>query len=278
VWSSERKTLLLELSYWGRYFHGVEQQGERRTVASELQARVHQALGAPLRGLAFASRTDAGVNAEQNFASGWLRGPLDPGALSALSTTDASALRIKRAELVPRAFQARSCARQKHYQYRIDCGVTPNQDAWNVVPQLDVARMRVAARLLEGDHDFSSFRASSCQARTTVRTLHRLDVTRVHDAVIIDVEGNGFLKRMVRILVGTLTAVGAGLYPPQYVSEVLAARDRRLAGITAPAEGLTLKRVELLWPGQRHTGMPLVRLPDAGETKLPPGAPGRGQP
>jgi tRNA pseudouridine38-40 synthase len=213
-----------------------------------------------LEGLVFASRTDAGVSAEQNFATGHCRGVPESIELGRLTTMGPAALRIHRAIWVPRALQARNCAQGKHYRYHVATGSTQDADAWRVVPPLDVDRMRRAAHLLVGKHDFSGFRAGSCQARTTVRTLTAVAVNTSDESLFIDVEGDGFLKRMVRVLVGTLVGVGAGFYPPEHVQRVLGTGDRRLAGITAPAEGLTLKRVSLLWPGQRHPGMPLVRL------------------
>jgi tRNA pseudouridine38-40 synthase len=260
VWSSDRRTLLLELSYLGRYFHGVELQGERRTVASELQQQVASVFGVRLNGLVFASRTDAGVSALQNFATGWCRDVPAQLDLDALCALGPSALVIRRALWVPRALQARNCARSKHYRYRIATREALDADAWRVVPPLDVERMQSAARLLVGHHDFAGFRAASCQARTTLRTLYRVQIHEQGDSILVDVEGDGFLKRMVRVLVGTLATVGAGFFEPKHVLRVLATGDRSLAGITAPAEGLTLQRVSLHWPTQRHAGMPLVAL------------------
>jgi tRNA pseudouridine38-40 synthase len=258
VWSQDRQTLLFEVRYLGRYFFGVEAQVGRRTVASELTALVEQALGLPLHGLVFASRTDSGVNAEQNFASGWVRGQIDPRALEALSLPSHCALQVTRALQVPRSVQARNGARHKHYQYRIVGAEGSEHDAWRVVPPVDPQRMRLAARALIGQHDFAAFRAKTCQARSTIKTLARVDISEDGTALLIDVEGDGFLRKMVRVLVGTLVAVGTGLQPASAIAEILASRDRRLAGITAPAQGLTLKRVQLHWPGQRHAGMPLA--------------------
>ncbi|HEX2734748.1 MAG TPA: hypothetical protein VHM70_24250 [Polyangiaceae bacterium] len=256
-----RQTALIELRYWGAFFHGVEPHPTLRTVGGELRARLEECAGQPARGLAFASRTDSGVDAEQNFATAWFRpDPSLETRMATLCEPVACALQIKRIVWVPRALQARQCASCKAYRYRI---ARPNADveqAWRVTPSLDLERMRRAASLLVGTHDFAAFRALHCSAKTSVRTLYRFEVTRDAAGICIDIEGDGFLRKMVRILVGTLAEVGAGLRSPEDVPGIVASRDRRRAGITAPAHGLTLRRVELSWPGQRQAGLPLQRI------------------
>ena len=107
--------------------------------------------------------------------------------------------------------------------------------------------MQDAAQLLLGEHDFSAFRAADCQARHATRELQHIGITRQGDWVSVDVRANAFLQHMVRNIVGTLAAVGKGEQPAQWVADVLSSRDRKRAGITAPAQGLTLVAVD--YPG-----------------------------
>jgi tRNA pseudouridine38-40 synthase len=116
--------------------------------------------------------------------------------------------------------------------------------AWHVAAPLDAAGMHAAAQTLLGTHDFTSFRAAACQAKSPVRTLDRLDVSRDGDVVTMAVEARSFLHHQVRNLAGTLRLVGDGKWPVERVAAVLGARDRGAAGPTAPAEGLTLMRVD----------------------------------
>jgi tRNA pseudouridine38-40 synthase len=117
--------------------------------------------------------------------------------------------------------------------------------------------MGEAAGHLLGEHDFSAYRALACQARSPVRHIHRLEVARHGELVGIDVVANGFLHHMVRNIAGVLLAIGAGRHPPRWALEVLQGRDRRLAGVTAPPDGLYLVGVE--YPA--HFGLPRVPPP-----------------
>ena len=111
--------------------------------------------------------------------------------------------------------------------------------------KLDVDRMQAAANMLEGEHDFKSFCSVRTQVTDTVRTIYKIDVTRNDDDIItIRVTGNGFLYNMVRIIVGTLVRVGRGFYTPEQVQEILEAKNRKAAGVTAPPQGLFLVGIE----------------------------------
>ncbi len=148
---------------------------------------------------------------------------------------------------VPEDFHARFSARARAYRYVIlnrwvRPAVLRGRVTWQHHP-LDVPRMRAAATLLLGRHDFSTFRALQCQAKSPVRTLHRCDVSREADFVYLDVEADGFLHHMVRNIAGVLMAVGKGDRPVEWVAELLALRDRTRGGVTAPPEGLYFTRV-----------------------------------
>lgn len=196
-----------------------------------------------------AGRTDAGVHAAgqvihfdtpaERSARSWVFGPnshLPPD------------ISITWAQPVTDDFHARFSATARHYRYLIlnravRPGLLNNRVSWCYRP-LDVSLMQAAAASLIGEHDFSSYRALSCQAQHAVRTVHRLEVRRSRELVIIEVVANAFLQHMVRNIAGVLMTIGAGERPPGWAHEVLLARDRTLGGVTAAPHGLTLMGVE----------------------------------
>jgi tRNA pseudouridine38-40 synthase len=195
-----------------------------------------------------AGRTDAGVHARGQVVGveteraipleGFRRG------LCALTPSDLSVLRIEEVEA---GFDARRMARGKHYRYRFLTGPCPSalrhRFTYWVARPLDAEVMATSARHLLGQHDFRAFRAADDDRENSVRTLTRLDVTRVEDEIVCDVHGDAFLKNMIRIIAGTLMLVGLGRKHPDWVAEVLAGTDRGRAGPTAPACGLCLMEV-----------------------------------
>jgi tRNA pseudouridine38-40 synthase len=148
---------------------------------------------------------------------------------------------------MPDDFHARYSAVSRTYRYRLlNRPVRPALEApyvgWFHLP-LDLEKMRAAAALLAGEHDFSAFRSSECQAKTPVRTLHRLDIDRTGPYVDFVLTANAFLHHMVRNIVGLLVYVGKGKHPPEWAGEILASRDRTKAAPTFGAEGLYLEQV-----------------------------------
>jgi tRNA pseudouridine38-40 synthase len=238
----------LGIEYDGRAFHGYQVQANRPdTVQQVLEAALSRVADEPLR-LFCAGRTDAGVHATSQVvhfdssarrdAVAWVRGgnSLAPDTVS-----------VRWAVPVPADFHARFSARARRYLY-----VLAEQPVRSAIGQgfvthlrgsVDATRMHEAAQALLGEHDFTSFRGAGCQARSATRTLHRLDVRRRGALVLFDVEANAFLLHMVRNLVGTLLCVGDGRQPVPWPAAVLAARDRRAAGVTAPPGGLYLTGV-----------------------------------
>jgi tRNA pseudouridine38-40 synthase len=154
---------------------------------------------------------------------------------------------VRAGEEVGRDFDARRSARGKHYRYQVwnaeERAPLVDRYAWHVITRLDVEAMQAGARHLLGEHDFSAFRAADCDRKNPVRVLTRCDVVRAGDLVTFDVQGTAFLKHMVRVIVGTLCEVGHGRRTPENIAEVLATRDRTLAGRTAAPRGLTLFEV-----------------------------------
>ena len=212
-----------------------------------------------------ASRTDAGVHALGQVASLHAARPLDPRVVqAALNATLPRDIRVVAARAVPEGIDARRAARLKRYAYAISQTLVPSpflrRYAWHLPRPLDVGAMRRAARPLRGTHDFSAFQAAAGRDRSPVCRVHSLRVTRRGALVGVFVSADAFLHHMVRNMVGTVVEVGHGRRPPEWVGEILAGRDRRRAGRTAPPQGLFLVSVrypEPLFAGSMGQSHPL---------------------
>lgn len=255
------RTLKLTLAYDGTDYAGWQRQAGAETI----QALVETALQ-PLEGRAIAvhgaGRTDAGVHALGQVASVRLAHAIDAGALRrALNANLPPAVRVLRAEEAADGFHARFDARAKVYRYRLATGSVAHpldaRHAWHVPQPLDVAAMQAAGALLTGRHDFAAFQTAAGEAATasTVRCISALRIAPERaadwraaagggDIIGIEVRGDGFLRHMVRAIVGTLVEVGGGRRDAAGVAAALASRSRAHAGPTAPARGLFLVRVE----------------------------------
>lgn len=261
--AAQKATLVLELGYRGGAFSGFAEQEGCRTVAGELRHALETVLHRPVE-LVCAGRTDAGVHAVSQYVSIpvegeelALSGRRMMASLTALCPDDLSVRRVLRANS---EFSARFDATARRYRYRISCGrprpMLLYGHTWWLRPaeKLDVDAMNEAAAYLEGEHDFESFcKVSSARllhdaGRSTSRyisSVHVSETTEVGEPLVaIDVEGNAFLHNMVRIMTGTLVEVGRGSHKPAWVADVLAAKDRKAAGMTAPPEGLTFVGVD----------------------------------
>ncbi len=242
-------TFKLTLEYDGREFAGWQDQLEReRTVQGELLRALREIASGPVR-LMGAGRTDAGVHAEGQVASAAFETRLDGETLRrALNAKLPLDIAVLAADLRHDAFDARRDALAKRYRYALWNGVLPSPlrapRAWQVREPLEPALLRAGAERLLGSHDFASFRGAGSAVKTNLRTLHRIDVTgEAGGEIQLAFEGDGFLRHMVRNLVGSLVEVGAGRRAPGWLDEVLEARDRAVAGRTAPACGLVLEWV-----------------------------------
>ncbi len=231
------------LEYDGSPFVGWQRQRNGLSVQEALERAVEAFSGERVVAVA-AGRTDAGVHALAQSAHFDLRRPFPPervaGALNAhLRPLPVAVLE---ARCVSPAFDARFSAVERAYVYRILNRRAPpaleRNRVWHLVRRLDAERMHDAAQLLVGRHDFSSFRASECQARSAVKTLSGLYVLRRGEVVEIHAAARSFLHHQVRNMVGSLVLVGEGARPVSWLRDVLAARDRRAAGPTAPPHGL----------------------------------------
>lgn len=238
----------LLLEYDGANYAGWQLQDGPVTLQSLLEdaaARLNG--GEPVRSTV-AGRTDSGVHATGQVAMLALPDRYRPEQIREAFNYHLKphSLVVVRAARAPHGWNPRFDAIGRAYEYRIlNRRARPalERRAWHVPPPLDVAAMAEAARHLLGKHDFSSFRAVACQAKSPIRTLDRLDISREGDIITVHADARSFLHHQVRNMVGTLKLVGEGRWPASRVAAALAARDRRAAGPTAPPDGLTLTQV-----------------------------------
>ncbi len=232
----------------GRYRGWQRQQPGVPSVQAALEKALSQVAAESVSVLC-AGRTDAGVHASGQVVHFDTRveRPLKAWVMGANASLPPD-ISVTWAKVMPADFHARFKACARRYRYVIyNDPIRPahlaGEVTWNHRP-LDVARMREAARLLVGTHDFTSFRAVQCQAKSPVKTVHHLEVLEHGRFIVVDVRANAFLHHMVRNFAGVLMTIGAGEREPEWVREVLEARDRRAGGVTAHPFGLYLVRVE----------------------------------
>ena len=241
------------LSYDGTAYACWQVQPDATTVQGAIMAAARVLLEPDVRVIG-ASRTDAGVHALRQVASLRTESALSPAAVQgALNAALPGDIRVLEVAEVAAGFDARRSSTGKRYAYLIDNGPTPSpllrRYAWHVPRPLDVVAMRRALASLGGRHDFSAFCAAPGRDTTPVCTLRALHVARRKRCLAVLVSADRLLHHMVRNVVGSLVPVGRGVRAPAWVADVLASRDRRRAGPTAPAHGLTLVRVLYPDPG-----------------------------
>ena len=240
--------IALGVEYDGRPYCGWQSQTDGQTVQDTLQLALSRIAGEPISIIA-AGRTDTGVHALEQVAhfdtqaerplTAWVRG------VNALLPDSVA---VHWAHPVPDEFHARFSAHGRSYRYLLVNRTTrpaiqAGKVGWFHAP-LDVAAMQAAAQSLLGEHDFSAFRAAQCQAKSPVKHLHRLDICRQGEMLIFDLSADAFLHHMVRNIVGCLVYVGKGKYPPDWLAEVLASRERSRAAPTFAPDGLYLRRIQ----------------------------------
>jgi len=247
-WKMNVLRIALGVEYDGSGFRGWQSQQEGvRTVQSCLETALGRVANHPVRTVC-AGRTDAGVHAINQVAHFDTQAQRSPHSwvMGANSNLPAE-ISVRWALPVSDRFHARFSAVARRYRYVIlnrPCrsALYRQRAAWYYKP-LNAEKMQEAGRLLLGEHDFSAFRGPHCQAKSPVRRLTVLEVTRQRDLVILEAAANAFLHHMVRNIVGVLLAIGSGDRPVPWALEVLAGRDRTLGGVTAPPEGLHLLSV-----------------------------------
>lgn len=240
--------IALGIEYDGSFFHGWQYQLDKPSVQAALEKALSLVADEPIKTIC-AGRTDAGVHATAQVvhfetkvlrrSEAWVFGvnaELDP------------AVRVLWAIEVPSTFNARRSALGRKYRYLVynhplRPSLMKKRVTW-VYRKLDIKNMIEAAQYWLGEHDFSSFRAAQCQSKSPIRHIKSIDIIEKGHYLILDIAANAFLHHMVRNMAGVLIAIGTGKMKVSWAKEVLMARDRRQAGMTAPAEGLYLIGVE----------------------------------
>jgi len=242
------KNIKLTLAYDGTRYHGWQRQKNAATLQESIENKLERMLGTPVT-LVASGRTDAGVHALGQVCHFITSSNLSPEiikkGLNALLPDD---ILIEDTAYAPLDFHARYHAKKKTYIYKILNRQAPDifrrAFVWHVPVPLDVDRMVVCLRRLEGTHDFSSFRSSGSGNQNPIRTLFSAEIHETSGGELSFVfEGNGFLRHMVRNMVGTVIQVGLNKMDIDAFDRILLAKDRRKAGVKAPARGLFLVRV-----------------------------------
>lgn len=241
------KRVKLIVAYDGTNYQGWQIQKNGETIEAVLDRALANLTGEEIH-VSGASRTDAGVHAMGNVAvfDTSVRMPAEK-FVYALNQRLPEDIRVQDSCEVPMDFHPRYQDSVKTYEYRILNREFPlpacRLNTYFTYRPLDETRMQQAADYLVGEHDFQSFCAAGAQVKTTVRTVYDVKVVRNGELLTIRITGNGFLYNMVRIIAGTLMKIGEGEWEPEYIKEILAAKDRKKAGPTAPAKGLTLMEI-----------------------------------
>lgn len=243
------RNIKLTIEYDGTAYHGWQIQPGLRTIQGVMGEKIAQITQGEVS-LIGAGRTDAGVHALGQVANFTTESTIDLSSLQrGLNSLLPPDIVVRSAEEAEEGFHARFSAKSKVYEYRILNRSHPSairrHFAWFIPHELDLISMRRCGKVLIGTHDFSSFRTSGDENRHSVREVLRLEIERrENDLIIVVLEANAFLREMVRSIVGTLVDVGRGKTSPAEFEEILRARDRRRAGMTAPAHGLFLIEVK----------------------------------
>jgi tRNA pseudouridine38-40 synthase len=243
------RTIKLLIEYDGTNYQGWQVQSKGSTLQGVLEEKL-SSLTSEKIDLLGSGRTDAGVHALGQVAHFKTKSQLDvPTIQRALNSLLPSDIVIQKIEEVDEGFHARKQSKSKTYEYRIlnrnIRSAFYRKYAWHIPQTLNIREMRKATRSLMGEHDFSSFQSVGSPKRTAVRKVTRAEWRRSRDGFLrFEIEANGFLKQMVRAIVGTLIEVAKGKINSDEFQKILDSRDRKKAGPTAPAHGLFLKEVK----------------------------------
>ncbi len=235
------------IEYDGTHFFGWQRQKDKITIQGELEKTIGIILNQQIC-IAGSGRTDAGVHALGQTASFEAVTDMSPDRLKkGINSLIKRPIVIRECLLTDEAFHARFSALSKEYRYHIfnreePCAIGA-AFSWHVPRPLDIDAMKDCCAILTGTHDFASFENTGSPRSSTVRTIYKAEVSRKKDMVQVLLQADGFLKNMVRNIVGTLVDAGHGKIGQERFTEIVKARDRTLAGPTAPAKGLVLHRV-----------------------------------
>jgi len=239
----------ITIEYDGSAYHGWQRQAEDRTIQGEIEKALMTMTGDRIT-VTGSGRTDAGVHALNQTANFRCATSLTPEVfLKGLNSLLPEDIVIISCKVVPETFHARYDVKSKVYHYRILNRWLPvaisRQYAWHIRKKLDVSAMQEALRWIIGSHDFKAFEGSGSPRASSVRGIINADIVKTDDDyLVLKIEGDGFLKFMVRNIVGTLVDVGLDKITSDDFKQILVSKDRNLAGITAPAHGLFLIEVK----------------------------------
>lgn len=243
------RNIKLTIEYDGTNYFGWQIQPKGETIQGVIEERLKKITSEHVH-LIGAGRTDSGVHALGQVANFKTNSNIDIFSLKrALNSLLPEDIVIKKVEEVDLGFNARKHAKTKVYEYRILNRETPSvflrRFTWHIPYKLNLGEIKKATEILIGEHDFSSFRSSGSTAKNSIRKIFRAEWKRSRDGLVLfEIEANGFLKQMVRSIVGTLIEVGRGKIDVETFKKILESKDRRKAGPTAPANALILKEVK----------------------------------
>ena len=242
------KNIKIIIQYDGTNYHGWQIQKNAVTVQETLEKALGKLFKCEPPKVTGCGRTDTGVHAKR-YVCNFMSNTSIPckNLPAAINTKLPSDIVCLSAEEAPENFDSRFHAKKKTYSYYIKNSALPDAFSknyvWHFKYKLDTDKMKKAAEAFLGTHDFLGFAASGFTVKTTIRTIYSLDIEKTGDVVAIHITGDGFLYNMVRIIAGTLAFVGTGKIRAEEMEDIINSRDRKRAGITAPASGLFLSEV-----------------------------------
>ena len=242
------RNIKLTIEYDGKDFNGWQKQPNKLNIQGEIERAIEEVTGEKVE-LIGSGRTDAGVHALGQVANFKIEKNISIEKIPyALNSKLKKSIRIKDAEEVDERFHSRYTCKKKTYMYVINdslqgSAIYRNLE-YHIDSKLDEDKMNEAAKFFLGEHDFKSFKASGTSSKSSVRVIYEASAERKGERVYIKLTGNGFLYNMVRIIAGTLVDVGICKIEPEYIKEIIEAKDRLKAGRTLPSQGLYLVKVE----------------------------------
>ena len=241
------RNIKLIIEYDGKKFGGWQKQPNKLNIQGEIEKAIEEITGEAVE-LHASGRTDAGVHSLGQTANFKTNSKIDISKMAiAINSKLKQSIRIIKAEEVDEKFHARYSCKGKKYRYVINnskYGSAIYRDLEYHIPiKLNVEDMKKAIKYFEGEHDFKGFKASGTSSKSSVRTIYKAEVIEDGERIIIELEGNGFLYNMVRIISGTIVDVGLGKIKPEEIPEIIESKDRTKAGKTLPPQGLYLVEV-----------------------------------
>lgn len=241
------RNIRLIIKYDGTHYSGWQFQKNAETVQEAIESALNRITGRKVK-LKGAGRTDSGVHAAGQVANFKTQSPITPARLKdALNSSLADDILIVSAKYVPIKFDSQRSAISKRYRYTVTTAHFADPFIRHFASRfsytLNIGSMRRAAKALTGRHDFRAFQASGGKEMNTVKTIKKISIEKEGKLIYIDIWADGFLYNMVRTIAGTLLEIGRGKMPQDCIKEILAKKERRLAGPTAPAKGLCLMKV-----------------------------------